>query len=374
MANSRGKKVKALFQCMPDVMGGTEWMLLRLAKSLKQGAVAPTILFPGRGPVIKHFRDAGIATLVVAPPKHGVVCEELVRAIHREKYRVGLTCQLYPLLALAAERAAIPHVWSPGGAAHVAYGHLSPARRLELVRGISWISRKVIFPSEFIRRYYVKLIGCDGVVIRHGIDDKLLSGRVPPLPSLASSSPAFRVGMIAHLLPQKRQIDLIRAVPRVLERFPSATFHLIGTTHPHARSRAYAATLRREVRARRISEHVKFSGFLDDIPAALKNLDLVVLPSVDEVLSNAILEAMACARPVIAANSGGNAELVRHGVTGLVFPPGRPDRLAKAITDLFREPKRLARMGKRARRIARQNHDMTKVARRYEKLLLSCAR
>ncbi|MDZ4687221.1 MAG: glycosyltransferase [Planctomycetaceae bacterium] len=68
---------------------------------------------------------------------------------------------------------------------------------------------------------------------------------------------------------------------------------------------------------------------------AASDCDVVVLPSTGESLSNAILEAMAAGIPVIAARSGGNAELVRHKVTGLLVPPLQPRALAGALLSLL---------------------------------------
>ena len=78
-------------------------------------------------------------------------------------------------------------------------------------------------------------------------------------------------------------------------------------------------------------------------------MDLFVLPSINEGISNTILEAMATGLPVIATAVGGNPELVLDGVTGCLAPPQNPAALAVAIEDYLDEPERLRRhRGRRA--------------------------
>jgi glycosyltransferase involved in cell wall biosynthesis len=82
-----------------------------------------------------------------------------------------------------------------------------------------------------------------------------------------------------------------------------------------------------------------------DVPAVMRGLDLFVLPSLAEGISNTILEAMACACPVLATRVGGNAELVDAGTTGELVPPGDVEAMAQALAALAADPARAACMG-----------------------------
>jgi glycosyltransferase involved in cell wall biosynthesis len=96
----------------------------------------------------------------------------------------------------------------------------------------------------------------------------------------------------------------------------------------------------------------RFTGLLDidGIVAALAAADLVVHPSLQEIFPNAVGEAMACARAVVAMDAGGTAELVgRDGTTGILVPPGDPEALAAAVTPLLQDPARRATLGVAAR-------------------------
>jgi glycosyltransferase involved in cell wall biosynthesis len=95
--------------------------------------------------------------------------------------------------------------------------------------------------------------------------------------------------------------------------------------------------------ADRLSLPTIFTGLLPpvEVAAALNAADLVVHPSPQEIFPNAVGEAMSCARPVVAVDSGGTGELVgRDGAAGLLVPPGDPEALAAAVTALFHDPGR----------------------------------
>jgi len=93
--------------------------------------------------------------------------------------------------------------------------------------------------------------------------------------------------------------------------------------------------------------------------------DVFVMPSFHEGMSNSILEAMACALPVVATAVSGTAELVRHGESGLLVPPGDPASLAAALDDLLGDPGRARDMGIRGRGIVRTQYSGTAMIERY---------
>ncbi len=86
-------------------------------------------------------------------------------------------------------------------------------------------------------------------------------------------------------------------------------------------------------------------GFRRDVAACLAAADIVALPSLQEGLGVAALEAMAASRPVVASRVGGLAEAVVHEETGLLVPPGDPTALAAALARLARDPDLRARLG-----------------------------
>jgi|Tabmets5t2r1_1033131.scaffolds.fasta_scaffold00992_3 glycosyltransferase involved in cell wall biosynthesis len=89
-----------------------------------------------------------------------------------------------------------------------------------------------------------------------------------------------------------------------------------------------------------------------DVPRFLRAIDIVVLPSYDEGLPRAVLEAMSMARPVVASAVGGIPELIQHGVNGLLVPPGDRAALVQALKSLVEDEGLRAELGRRARQTA----------------------
>jgi glycosyltransferase involved in cell wall biosynthesis len=119
---------------------------------------------------------------------------------------------------------------------------------------------------------------------------------------------------------------------------------------------------------------VVFAGMRRDIPSLLPLMDLFVLPSLYEGFGIAILEAMAAGRPVVATAVGGIPEVVVHGETGLLVPPGDPVALADALHELLAHPERARALGARGRERAREKFRIESIVRQHEALYEACLR
>jgi glycosyltransferase involved in cell wall biosynthesis len=93
----------------------------------------------------------------------------------------------------------------------------------------------------------------------------------------------------------------------------------------------------------------------------LKGFDVFVMSSVTEGLGSAVLEAMACARPVIGTRAGGIPEMVVDGETGLLVPPHDDAALAAAMVSLLRDPARAAALGAAGRRRVEREFSVEKM-------------
>ena len=102
----------------------------------------------------------------------------------------------------------------------------------------------------------------------------------------------------------------------------------------------------------------------------LASLDVSVLISSSESLSNVILESMAAGIPMVATNVGGNPELVKDGVTGVLVRPGDETKLVDALAHLVRDPIGRSQYAGRSREFARTHFHMDEVVLRFEKLYL----
>lgn len=160
------------------------------------------------------------------------------------------------------------------------------------------------------------------------------------------------LGTVGRLAEVKDQERFVCAVEHILEQHPelSRTLRVIVVGDGPLRSQI-------EGRASNIQDVVWFAGERSDVQSLLVLMDVFVLPSLGEGISNTILEAMSAAKPVVASNVGGNPELVDDGETGLLFPARDTGALAKALLTLIGDEKMRVRMGKSAQQKVRERHD-----------------
>jgi glycosyltransferase involved in cell wall biosynthesis len=118
-----------------------------------------------------------------------------------------------------------------------------------------------------------------------------------------------------------------------------------------------------------LKDAVRFLGYVDDVERYLTLMDVFALvPNRNEGFSNAILEAMASGRPVIASDVGGNAEAVVHNTTGIIIAPDDSQGLAEAIIRLHREPGLRLDMGRKSRKRAGDAFSLEKMIENHEDL------
>lgn len=117
-----------------------------------------------------------------------------------------------------------------------------------------------------------------------------------------------------------------------------------------------------------VAAQVHFAGHSEDIPALLRQMDIFVLPSCSEGLSNTLMEAMASGVAVVASNVGGNPELVSDDITGLLFESGDEAGLSKCLTDLACDAGRRARLGAAGALRMREEFSLPGMIHRYETL------
>ena len=195
------------------------------------------------------------------------------------------------------------------------------------------------------------------------IPNALPAGAFAEVPPALPHPPGnLRVGMIARMnSPVKNHSLLLRAAARLAATFPTVEFVLAGDgpLRPSLESLAEQCGL---------GGRVRFLGDRRDVPAVLAALDVSVVPSFSESLSNVIVESMAAGVPVVATRVGGSPEVVRHGETGLLVPPADEDALVEALGNLLSQPELRREWGGRARELARARFGFDQVRKQFEQL------
>jgi glycosyltransferase involved in cell wall biosynthesis len=179
--------------------------------------------------------------------------------------------------------------------------------------------------------------------------------------ALPRSTGLLRVGMIARMNTRaKNHGTFLRAAARLRDKFQSLEFVLVGDG-------PLRPELEREAESLGLAGQVRFLGDRRDIAAILASLDVSVLPSASESLSNVILESMAAGVPVVASQVGGNPELITKD-RGILFAPENVDEAVAAVEALLRDPARRAELGSNARRFVQANFSAEGMGARYEEL------
>jgi L-malate glycosyltransferase len=181
-----------------------------------------------------------------------------------------------------------------------------------------------------------------------------------PVPAaLPRESGRLRVGMVARMNARyKNHSGFLRIAKQIKERMPDVEFLLAGDG-------PLRAELEREAQALGLGDRAIFLGDRRDIPAVMASLDVAVLTSDSESLSNVLLEAMAAGLPVVAYDVGGNAELVNEK-RGELISAGDEVAFAAVVEKLLSAPALRAKLGASARKFAEENFGLDCVRARYE--------
>jgi glycosyltransferase involved in cell wall biosynthesis len=199
-------------------------------------------------------------------------------------------------------------------------------------------------------------------IIPNGLTEQAFSECIPAIPHKEG---VVRLGMIARMnSAAKNHAAFLRAAAELLKQRLKVEFVLVGDGRLRLELEGMAAQLG-------IKEKALFIGERHDIPAVLASLDVSVLVSSSESLSNVILESMAAGVPVVATDVGGNSELVKDGETGLLVPLGDEKKLVDALARLVRDPIARAQYAGRSKEFARANFHMDQVCLRFEQLYLT---
>jgi glycosyltransferase involved in cell wall biosynthesis len=204
------------------------------------------------------------------------------------------------------------------------------------------------------------------VVIPSGIDTERFRPLAAPAPRTALGVGAERrvVGIVTRMRVRKGVEEFIRAIGLVHQQRPDVHAVIVGEV-------VLDETLQRLVRELGLESHLTLLGRRSDMPAVYAGLDLFVLSSHDEGMSNAILEAMAMTKPVVATDVGGTAEVVQQGRSGLLVPPKDPTALATAILEVLAQPSRAQAMGQLGRQIVEERFSAHAMVRQMEQLYLN---
>ena len=180
--------------------------------------------------------------------------------------------------------------------------------------------------------------------------------RVPVL-----ESASLVIGVVCVLRPEKGLPTLLRAFAHVSRLQGAVRLAVVGSGLEQSGLEALAQELG-------IREQCLFEPAVADVVPWLRSIDIFVLPSLSEALSNSLMEAMACGCACIASCVGGNPELIRDNQTGFLFQPGNVQDLAEKLSLLARDPSVRERLARASVNAIRERFSLESSAARMQEI------
>jgi glycosyltransferase involved in cell wall biosynthesis len=368
------------------LFANTDWYIYNFRRSLALGAKAAghdVLLVSPDGPYGQKLTELGIRWIPAPmqrrslnPLRELALCFWLWRLVRTERVDVvhsfTIKCAVYG--GLAARFAGAARVNSVAGMGYVFIGDESLARKL---RPIVWALLRVALAGVRTRLILQNL---DDITIfeksgiASGMQIRLIPGsgvdcgRFQP-PAEGERSGPLRVVLAARMLWDKGVREFVEAARMLKLQGRPLRFQLAGGPDP-GNPASIPESVLRDWQA---SGLVDWLGHVDDMPALLASADIVVLPSYREGLPKSLIEAAACARPLVTTDVPGCREVVTDGINGLIVPVRDASALAQAIARLQDEPSFARRLGEAARVKALAEYDERRIVPRilgvYSELL-----
>jgi len=357
-------------------VGGSQTHLVQVLKLLDRRRFDPMLCcLTGEGSLLDAARAAGVR--VIDGEMHsgfkgwqtlaGVL--NFARFLRRERVQIvhNYLLRANVVGAVAARLARVPVVLCSKRGCHERRGWELAGAKLG-----NWLADRVTVNADAVRDFVHDNERCalqKMTMIPSGVD----TDRFRPLSEddyktrlgLDPGRPV--VGIVTRMRTRKGVEEFLRAMAMVCERQPSVQTVIVGEVD-------LDEDLQRFVAESHLGGRLHMLGRRSDMPEVHSAFDIFVLSSHDEGMSNAILEAMAMEKPVVATNVGGTGEVVRHGQSGLLVPARDPVPLAAAIADLLATPARAAQMGKLGRRIVQDRFSARAMVRQMEDLYVTLLR
>ena len=350
--------------------GGAETVCVEVAGGLDPAR------WRSRGSVIKEgwvydtMRQRGLAPTIV-PVGRGVFDVGFLMGLRRLGRREGATllqthlaeANLYG--ALAGRLLGVPSVATFHGFQD--FGGRGAKARLKLqltARGAT----RLVFVSDALRREFLRRVALDPrrtAVIHNGIDTELFTPRRSDTlrRELQLGPDAVLVGAVGNVREAKAYDTLLHTAALALQRDPCLRFVVAGRHRPPLSDELLALRARLGLESR-----VHFLGFREDPAVVINGLDVYLSTSRSEGFSLTVVQAMACAVPVIATRSGGPEEIVTDGVDGILVAVDDVPSLAGAVCDVAGDAALRQRLGAAGRRTAVERFSVRKMVDAYTAL------
>jgi len=339
-------------------LGGSERQMTEIAKTLDRSRFSPHVgCFRPHGMRGAELSATGVP-IVQFPVDSFVSLNALSQALKLRSHIRRLGIRLihtfdYPLTLFAVP---VARWFTPAVVVSSQRSHRSliPAKYRRWIQMTDRVADAIVVNCDFVRRHLESDEGVPASRIRlcyNGVDLKQFR-------PASHSHEGLTIGVVCALRPEKDLGTLIEAFARI--RRPGLRLAIVG-------SGSMLEQLHWLAEAQGLEGDCNFVPAAANAAERLREIDIFVLPSRSEALSNSLLEAMACGRCPVASRVGGNIELIRHGENGMLFEAGNVDQLSSVLEHLIEHPALRQQLATNARRVA-EDFSIGASARRMEEI------
>lgn len=366
------------------LMGGAEFVLWEGVRALSGRGVEVHVVVPARGALSERLESAGFAVSVFPyywwVSTGGSVAyrvkqlagqvgawRRMAKFLRRLGPDVVLTNTLTVCAgAFAARWSDTPHVWYVhelfGRDSHNLHFDFGDRPSLSLMNRLSEL---VITTSPVVQGVLQKWMPADKI---RQVYCAVETAEQQARPGTEKSGGALELIQVGLMSQGKRQEEAVRAVALLGDRGLDVRLTLVGSEQPQ-----YGAFLRRLAAELGVEGRVRFVPFTDDVAGRVAAADVALLCSRGEAFGRVTVEAMKLGKPVVGANSGGTATLVKPGANGFLYEPGDVEDLARKIEILYHDRALVAALGAEARRWSAETFNLDKFGRELHDVLAHAA-
>jgi Glycosyltransferase len=335
-------------------ISGGEQSLLNLFDNLDRTRFIPYLIVPSDGPFAWETkkRDVSVSYLIV--PKltlnntMGIINALIKLCVFCKHTKISIIHSYTPrnnmLSAITGRILGIPVIWHER--------NIPVKGEKDVSRRYSCLPEVIICNSNAVAERFTAKKGRPAKVnvIINGVDTKHFSPGNPPKELKEKINPESKpvVGLVSNLGKRKMPEYFLDAASHVLKTLPDVLFLIVGGEFSEE-EKGRRKELENKAQKLGIDTHVIFTGFVSNVADYVRLFDIGTAVTEKEACSRAILEMMACGKPIVGFNTGGNHELVEDGVSGKLVEFGNIRLLAKAIVELLNDDAQRKAMGSQAR-------------------------
>jgi glycosyltransferase involved in cell wall biosynthesis len=366
--------VKKVLHVITDTnIGGAGRYLLNLLVHSDPARYELAVACPGGGELIKEIRNLSVKVFELEGGERSFSLQHLKalrRIISQEGFDIVHTHASFSG-RVAGKLAGKRVVFTRHGVGMV---RKDPAYKFATLASTRIFTDAVISVSRAVKVSLIEM-GTPAKMIKtihNGIDLTGYDHVVPTLRKKYSIPPEEKIiGTVARLVPEKGCEFGIKAMPLILEKHPNARLVIVGEGF-------LRQSLEELSRKLGIADKVMFLGYQRNVEELIADFDVFMMPSLTEGLSLALLEVMALGKPVVATEVGGNPEVIRSGINGILVPSKDERALAQEVAKLLSSPKEARELGIKARETVVNNFNAELMASRtldvYDEILRKAGR